>query len=575
MKDVEIRTGDVALFNALIDALGLYPVWRRRLIKDFNRKVSLTEDIERLTLATAPGRNEYEGVLAALAGSDRKAALALVTDLMSIAGTTNVGGRTVAEIADRFLEQSTLKGGALPRDALGIIKRFLAIAGDPDDAVAQLRALAEDAKLDITAAIDQFESRVGFMAARGIDTGTTRFSTSFGRGLDYYTGFEFELHAKGQRRRAAGGGRPLRRADDPAWRGHPDPRGRILGLDRSLDATRASPRAGACHDRARSFSRFPPRAACRKTPKPSSRRAGLSLAKPRGARDYRGTITGLDNVEIAYLSASEIASQLARGMVHLGVTGEDLVRESIADADKRVLLIDTLGFGSANVVVAVPQAWIDVRTMADLDDVTTGFRAQHNRRMRVATKYINLTRTFFAAHGVVDYRIVESAGATEGAPAVGTAEMIVDITTTGATLAANGLKVLDDGVILRSQANLVASKDADWSSEARETARVILDHIAARARASKYREVRTRFAGCNDALLTEAHNRFGVVSPFGGPTSSGMLTLHCPPAQLYALGSFLREHGADTVSVASLDYVLDRENPLFAKLEAFLRPVRR
>ena len=102
--------------------------------------------------------------------------------------------------------------------------------------------------------------------------------------------------------------------------------------------------------------------------------------------------------------------------------------------------------------------------MADLDDVTTGFRAQHNRRMRVATKYINLTRTFFAAHGVVDYRIVESAGATEGAPAVGTAEMIVDITTTGATLAANGLKVLDDGVILRSQANLVASRDADWSA---------------------------------------------------------------------------------------------------------------
>ncbi|AUC92948.1 ATP phosphoribosyltransferase regulatory subunit [Bradyrhizobium sp. SK17] len=197
LNDVEIRTGDVALFNALIDALELYPVWRRRLIKDFNRKVSLTDDIEQLTLATAPGRNEYQGVLAALAGSDRKAALALVTDLMSIAGTTNVGGRTVAEIADRFLEQSTLKGGALPRDAVTTIKRFLAISGDPDDAVAQLRALAGDARLDLTAAIDQFESRVGFMAARGIDTGKTRFSTAFGRGLDYYTGFEFELHARG------------------------------------------------------------------------------------------------------------------------------------------------------------------------------------------------------------------------------------------------------------------------------------------------------------------------------------------------------------------------------------------
>ena len=299
-------------------------------------------------------------------------------------------------------------------------------------------------------------------------------------------------------------------------------------------------------------------------------RAGMALTNPGGARDYRGTIAGLDNVEVAYLSASEIAANLARGAVHFGVTGEDLLRENIAEADKRVLLIDGLGFGSANVVVAVPQAWIDVRTMADLDDVSTGFRAQHNRRMRVATKYINLTRGFFAQHNIVDYRIVESAGATEGAPAVGTAEMIVDITTTGATLAANGLKVLDDGVMLRSQANLVASREADWSDAARETARIILDQIASRARASKYKEVRTRFAGCNDALLAEAHQRFGVVSPFGGPTSSGMLTLHCPPAQLYGLGSFLREHGADTVSVASLDYVFDKDNPLFSKLAAFL-----
>ncbi|MGO4712384.1 ATP phosphoribosyltransferase [Bradyrhizobium sp. 2TAF24] len=299
-------------------------------------------------------------------------------------------------------------------------------------------------------------------------------------------------------------------------------------------------------------------------------RAGLTLAKSGGARDYRGTINGLDNVEIAYLSASEIAANLARGAVHLGITGEDLIRENIVDADRRVALIEPLGFGYANVVVAVPQAWIDVRTMADLDDVSTAFRARHNRRMRVATKYINLTRNFFAGHGVVDYRIVESAGATEGAPAVGTAELIVDITTTGATLAANGLKVLDDGVMLRSQANLVASRDADWSPQARETARIILDHIASRARANVFKEVRTRFKGCDAALLDEARTRFGVVAPFGGPTSSGMLTLHCPPAQIYALATFLRVHGADTVSVASLEYVLDRDNPLYTKLDAFL-----
>lgn len=197
VRDVEIRTGDVALFNALLDALDLYPVWRRRLVKDFHRKISLEQDLEGLARTTATTRSEYEGVLAALAGSDRKAALAFVTDLMSIAGTINVGGRTTAEIADRFLEQSTLKGGALPREAITVLKRFLSISGNPDDAIAELRALTADAKLDLAGAIDQFESRIGFMAARGIDVRNTRFSTAFGRGLDYYTGFEFELHHKG------------------------------------------------------------------------------------------------------------------------------------------------------------------------------------------------------------------------------------------------------------------------------------------------------------------------------------------------------------------------------------------
>jgi ATP phosphoribosyltransferase regulatory subunit len=197
LTEVDIRTGDVALFNALLDALELFPVWRRRLIKDFNRKISLEQDIAHLMVTTGPAHNEYQGVLAALAGSDRKAALALVTDLMSIAGATNVGGRSVSEIADRFLEQSTLKGGGLPREKREAIRRFLAISGDPDDALAQLRLLADDARLELNPAIDAFESRIGFMAARGIDTARVRFSTSFGRGLDYYTGFEFELHGKG------------------------------------------------------------------------------------------------------------------------------------------------------------------------------------------------------------------------------------------------------------------------------------------------------------------------------------------------------------------------------------------
>jgi ATP phosphoribosyltransferase len=302
-------------------------------------------------------------------------------------------------------------------------------------------------------------------------------------------------------------------------------------------------------------------------------RAGLDLVKPRGARDYRGTIADLPEVEVAYLSASEIVDLLAQGAVHLGLTGEDLVREKIADADRHVVLIDALGFGHANVVVAVPQAWIDVRSMADLDDVATAFRLKHERKMRVATKYVNLTRNFFSAHGVTDYRIVESAGATEAAPAAGTAELIVDITTTGATLAANALKVIEDGVILRSQANLVAARAAPWSAAARERARTVLDRIAAQTRARAFHEVRTRFAGCNEALLTDAKQRFGVETPFGGPTSSGMITLHCPPKHVHALARLLREKGAENVSVAGLDYVFSRANPLYAKLEAGLAPL--
>ena len=299
-------------------------------------------------------------------------------------------------------------------------------------------------------------------------------------------------------------------------------------------------------------------------------RAGLNLVKPRGAREYRGAIAGLPGVEVAYLSASDITAQLAQGAVHLGITGEDQVRDLIADADKRVVFIEALGFGEANVVVAVPQAWIDVRTMADLDDVATAFRATHQRKMRVATKYLSLTRAFFAKHGIIDYRIVESLGATEGAPAAGTAELIVDITTTGATLAANGLKVLDDGVMLRSQANLIAAKAAEWGAPERETARLILDRIAAQGRARAYREVRTRAPEINAAVLKEAKERFGVVAPFGPPTSSGMVTLHCPPTEVHALASFLREKGAESVTVADIDYVFARENPLYAKLEAGL-----
>jgi ATP phosphoribosyltransferase len=207
-------------------------------------------------------------------------------------------------------------------------------------------------------------------------------------------------------------------------------------------------------------------------------KAGLVLRKTGSERGYRGEIAGLDNVEVAFISSSEIAANLKSGRAHLGITGEDLIREQVSDAAERVEFLAKLGFGRADVVVAVPRCWIDVRTMADLDEIAVSFRRAHGRWYRVATKYLNLTRRFFAEKGVADYRIVESLGATEGTPAAGTAELIVDITTTGATLAANGLRVLDDGLILRSEANLIASNAASWGPAAEAARRAIMARLA-------------------------------------------------------------------------------------------------
>lgn len=297
-------------------------------------------------------------------------------------------------------------------------------------------------------------------------------------------------------------------------------------------------------------------------------RAGLSFVRAGGERDYRGAVAGLEGVEVVYLSASEIAGELGRGGVHLGVTGEDLIRESVDDADARVALLQRLGFGRADVVVAVPRAWIDVRTVSDLDDVATLYRQRHGRRLRIATKYLNLARGFFARHGFSDYRIVESLGATEGAPASGAAEAIVDITTTGATLAANGLKVLDDGLILKSEANLVASLGIAWNQEVRERAATLFSRLAAAIRAGAVREVKARPSGDAGAVAAAAAQRFGALTPFG---VTEPLILHIAAGQAVRLVEWLMSEGAETVTVSVLDDVFQVPNPLVETLEARLR----
>ena len=210
---------------------------------------------------------------------------------------------------------------------------------------------------------------------------------------------------------------------------------------------------------------------------------GFKLEVDGGERGYRATIKGLPNVVAHLLSTSDIAAGLDQGDLHVGIIGEDLMRERGGEVDQRIMLLRPLGFGRADLVVAAPQSWIDVEDMADVDDVAAVYLARTGRRMRVATKYLVQTRAFFAKHGVVDYRIVESSGATEGAPASGAAELIVDITTTGATLEANGLKILADGLILKSQAQLAASLGAQWTADQLASVRRLLSVVEARSRA--------------------------------------------------------------------------------------------
>jgi ATP phosphoribosyltransferase len=199
---------------------------------------------------------------------------------------------------------------------------------------------------------------------------------------------------------------------------------------------------------------------------------GVVMRRSGADREYSGMIEGLEGVALVLLSAGEIPRELAAGRVHLGVTGSDLVREQLGDDE--VIELQRLGFGQADVVIAVPSVWIDVETVDDLDAAAGAFRAAHGFRLRIATKYHRLVREFLRAQGVADYQLVDSQGATEGTVKNGTAEAVADITSSGETLRANHLRVLSDGLIHSSEAVLWASRVADWS----EPDRAAMDRLA-------------------------------------------------------------------------------------------------
>jgi ATP phosphoribosyltransferase len=200
---------------------------------------------------------------------------------------------------------------------------------------------------------------------------------------------------------------------------------------------------------------------------------GVTLRKSGSEREYAGAVDGIDGIELVLLSAGEVPRELDAGRIQLGVTGSDLVREKLSSWDQRVVEVAKMGFGGADLVIAVPQAWIDVDSLDDLDAVAAAFRAHHGFRLRIATKYHRLVREFMREHGVADYQLVDSQGATEGTIRNETAEAVADITSTGETLRANGLKILGDGMIHASQATLFRARRRDWTQSQRDTLKAL------------------------------------------------------------------------------------------------------
>lgn len=277
---------------------------------------------------------------------------------------------------------------------------------------------------------------------------------------------------------------------------------------------------------------------------------GLEIQAGGGSRGYVAALKGAPGVQLRLLSAGDIADALDAGDVHIGATGEDLLRER-RDMQAGIVLLKPLGFARADLVVAVPKSWVDVESMFDLEEVAHDYLARTGRRMRVATKYVAQTRAFFAKNGLADYRITESGGATEGAPAAGAAEFIVDITTTGATLTANGLKVLSDGLILRSQFHLAASLRASWSADQLQAAEAFLRVIEARAVAKTSATlIWPADGGASDAIVE------ALVAAGASRRPSGLLA---PAGEASEAATRLTAAGVGPVSVSRPDFVFDTE----------------
>lgn len=306
---------------------------------------------------------------------------------------------------------------------------------------------------------------------------------------------------------------------------------------------------------------------------------GFDVRRVGNGREYVSRLVGVDDVEIIYLRPEEIPSRVEQGDAHAGITGEDLYREYGEGPPASMLLMPKLGFGGARLVVALPQSWVDVSTMNDLDEAAMLFHQRHGRSLRIATKFTRLTRAFFAEHGIVEYSLVESSGATEGAPAAGVADFVVDLTSTGTTLAENHLKEIAGGTVLQTEACLIASqRGALWSEQAVGALEHLVEQIEARIRAMSQLVLRFSIPA---KAASKAKQRLGekygcALSSWNEAADSAdgarcFVVAYCPRAKLYSVVKFLKSSGAAGIIVDRGEFIFEGSSPAFETFKQVLK----
>jgi ATP phosphoribosyltransferase len=299
---------------------------------------------------------------------------------------------------------------------------------------------------------------------------------------------------------------------------------------------------------------------------------GFDVRRVGNGREYVSSLVGVDGVDVIYLRPEEIPNRVEQGDAHAGITGLDLYREYGEGAPVSSVLLPKLGFGAARLVVAIPQSWVDVSTMGDLDEAAMLFHQRHGRSLRVATKFARLTRTFFSEHGIVEYSLVGSSGATEGAPAAGVADFVVDLTSTGTTLAENHLKEITGGIVLETQACLIASTRAPlWSNRALSALEHLVEQIEARMRATGLLILRfslpSESAYLRKKQLVEEY-RCDLSSLYGDadltPDDGRTLVVaYCQRSQLFRVAQFLKLSGAAGILVERGEFIFEESSSAF------------